>query len=1389
MAPVSVPHLTGNSYPLYDALPPELIESGKLSNLQLEGVLYACQRHQQMLHSGERAGFFIGDGAGVGKGRQIAGCIMDSYSRDRRKHVWFSVSSDLSKDAERDLHDLGCHINVIDGCQAIDKHTLALGLTKEYETGVLFSTYTSLVSEGRRGKASRKEQIIKWCGGEEFDGLIIFDECHKAKNFQQADPDTAKQKGSKVAQAVVEIQSRMPKARVLYCSATGVSELKHMAFMQRLGLWGPSTSFASFDDFSSTISKNGLGALEQLAMEMKASGMYLARGLSFSEAEFAPLDVMLTEEQEALYDAAAAAWSNLRDEMLRAERLGATSKPRIWGSYWSAHQRFFKQLCIAMKVDTVVKDGTQALAEGNAVVIGLQTTGEASMVAAIGACAGLDPSRVLPGFVSTSKEIVKAFISQHFPTTIKPPEGAPPGTLPKEHADCVRAKATLLERVEALALPENSLDLLIDRFGGPDAVAEMTGRSNRVVRGRDGKLRLEARHSDSKLDNLNVAECKAFMSGKKFVAIISDAASTGISLHADCRVANQRRRVHYTIELPWSADKAIQQLGRSHRSNAACGPVYKLLTTNVGGERRFAATIAARLESLGALTKGDRRAASGQDMSKYNVNTVYGKSAAKAVAAAATYMQLVEKVTAPAVVRRAVSSVPPDSGDNGDRFISLLDTHREPSAFLEVIGTSVGAMGFTDPEKVTPNALLNRMLGLAVHQQALLFANFVEALEALVAKAKLEGRFSEGVVDIVGQHIDVTAGPVQLTPGIFQYTVAVDRGISFEQALEKVLDPSKQAAFYVSRRKMYGRQHFIVARPKPTDRSLFFITRPNTGESRVELTTEELNGSYKRVDPAVAAAGAVAPAPDPEENPAEATELRTEPGRAGGVTKGEAALENALTRADDPGHADAPARADDPAQDDSLTQEDDPAQGDDPARADDPARGKEPAQTGDGLKFKRRFELLKSAWSEAYDRTGTQCVHFAKCKAGRDCTIGKRVSEVILLCGKIVALWTPLSQALKDMKASLRYNQRSIKIVRLVTTNGQRLVGFRSPPELVAKIPQLVAFREAPPKAPATVKMFPESWYRSQMDVMAAAQLQALLGAGMAYADAQAAAKSYAAVQVEQWKETHEQQHSHHRAAYLRQLEDYHARKRKYERAQQPLPSEPASAIHKGAMKKASRKPVSMLTFFKRKEDPKAAGGGSALSRKAPAAASPEAVVMRVQAAPSGSKSTGESAGKGPSSTPSGWGGLKRLPSAAAPAGGATGTKGKKRRKKAAAHGKQSSILVQPPTEDQIAQLVQMGFDRSKCIAALKRKRNNVEAALLVLLDAGAAASDGTSAATGGSCPNADEPEPAAKRAKAEAVAPVPRIAAAADAVTALEKAAEALVARAVSSPGPGAQP
>lgn len=94
------------------------------------------------------------------------------------------------------------------------------------KSGVVFSTYSSLISGTNSGNVSGKyntrlKQLVDWFG-RDYDGVIIFDECHKAKHLIP----TGSSKPTKTGMNVLELQNQLPHARVVYASATGEYELK-----------------------------------------------------------------------------------------------------------------------------------------------------------------------------------------------------------------------------------------------------------------------------------------------------------------------------------------------------------------------------------------------------------------------------------------------------------------------------------------------------------------------------------------------------------------------------------------------------------------------------------------------------------------------------------------------------------------------------------------------------------------------------------------------------------------------------------------------------------------------------------------------------------------------------------------------------------------------------------------------------------------------------------------------------------------------------------------------------------------------------------------------------------------------------------------------------------
>lgn len=75
-----------------------------------------------------------------------------------------------------------------------------------------------------------------------------------------------------------------------------------MAYMDRLGLWGPGTEFANFQKFLEVVEQCGFGLMELCAMDMKLRGMYMARQLSFKDAIFENREIATSPEMKSIHD-------------------------------------------------------------------------------------------------------------------------------------------------------------------------------------------------------------------------------------------------------------------------------------------------------------------------------------------------------------------------------------------------------------------------------------------------------------------------------------------------------------------------------------------------------------------------------------------------------------------------------------------------------------------------------------------------------------------------------------------------------------------------------------------------------------------------------------------------------------------------------------------------------------------------------------------------------------------------------------------------------------------------------------------------------------------------------------------------------------------------------
>jgi predicted RNA methylase len=733
-------------------LPADAVSVGMLSDAQLESVIYAGEAHAGCLAGSWvvdetfdtvfaapddatnavrfRRGWMLGDGTGAGKGRQVAGILLDNWLKGRRRAVWISKSDKLIEDAQRDWAALGMERLLVTPLARFRQ-----GTPIRLEQGILFATYATLRTDAREERVSRVRQIVDWLGSD-FDGVIVFDESHAMANAAGGKGERGDQAPSQQGRAGLRLQHALPSARVVYVSATGATTVHNLAYAQRLGLWGGEDfPFATRAEFVQAIEAGGVAAMEVLARDLKALGLYAARSLSYEGVEYELVEHTLALEQIRVYDAYAGAFQiihNNLDAALQAanvtgERgtLNAQAKSAARSAFESAKQRFFSHLITSMKTPTLIRAIERDLEAGHAAVIQIVSTGEALMERRLADIPTEEWGDVQVDI--TPREYVLDYLAHSFPTQLFEPFTDSEGNLssrpvyrdgqPVQCRDAVERRDRLIERLASLAPVQGALDQIVQRFG-TDTVAEVTGRSRRIVRKGD-RLCVENRPGSA-----NLADAQAFMDDDKRILVFSDAGGTGRSYHADLSARNQRLRVHYLLEAGWKADTAIQGLGRSNRTNQAQPPLFRPIATDVKAEKRFLSTIARRLDTLGAITKGQRQTG-GQGLFRAddNLESPYGRAALR-------------------------------------QLYLLLFAGKVPGCSLEAFQGATG-LHLTDQdgslrEELPPiTTFLNRLLALTIELQNTLFGVFEGLLRAKIEGARASGTYDVGIETLTAESLTV----------------------------------------------------------------------------------------------------------------------------------------------------------------------------------------------------------------------------------------------------------------------------------------------------------------------------------------------------------------------------------------------------------------------------------------------------------------------------------------------------------------------------------------------------------------------------------------------------------------------------------------------------------
>ena len=585
---------------------------------------------------GNRTGgaFIIGDQTGIGKGRQMAALIRWAV-KNGKKPIFMTEKAHLFSDIYRDLVDVGSgnlrpFIFNSDGAMTdangnkvyepaskseFEKIAKDGVLPNGYDFAVL--TYSQVntgddVSRAEAHKGTKKRENAKKPRPDikaslvrqlARDNYLFLDESQNAAGdsnagaYMQSILKSAK--GVTFASATF---AKRPDTMPIYALRTAMSQANLGEGKSLIGI----------------IAKGGVTLQEIMSRAMTEAGQYVRRERDMRDVR---TDWVTVEEPELVdktrkaYDAAIRAFNDIISfqhlfiepyiESVSAsiavmagsastkkgtKDFGVNNPPFVSKTY-----NYTKQILFALKAQPVVDRVVREIEEGKHPVIAVESTME-SFIKEYPAGTHLKGSDI-----TFAKSLLRGLDAIMQYTVTIDGEDSHRRIDPSELG--TRGEEAYYElqnriRESAADISISPLDYLISELKGKGyRVGELTGREFFLEYGSNGSATIRKR---GKVDKKKLQ--RDFNSGALDVLIVNKSGSTGISLHASSRFADQRQRTMIIAQPLSDINDYMQMIGRIDRTGQVHRGYYVNLALPVPAETRFNMMLATKLKSLNANT-------------------------------------------------------------------------------------------------------------------------------------------------------------------------------------------------------------------------------------------------------------------------------------------------------------------------------------------------------------------------------------------------------------------------------------------------------------------------------------------------------------------------------------------------------------------------------------------------------------------------------------------------------------------------------------------------------------------------------------------------------------------------------------------------------------------